>query len=122
MSKAADAIPIVAVSIEYNLVFAVRSRLAVFADKKIHQALAFFHSNVKVDAFGFFVEVVQSDEGVVSPVIAHRKNAAVAGFQNLVLAPTELATLFTTADHSFRPVEHRVRSASLRLYVDVTLP
>lgn len=113
VAHSSDAVPAVSIRLKNDVVLAVPFRFAVVLCKEVHEILSSFNSDIKYYAVWLIVEVVESNNGVIAPVIPHPEDARISSIENLPRSPSELRALFPHTDNSLRPVEHRLGIASL---------
>jgi hypothetical protein len=115
--KSPNPIPPVTIPIHHDLVFAVWTGFAVFSGEKVCEAFGFLVAGMESDAFRSFVEVMDDDQRIVTPLVADGEDGGVAGFQDFVLAPADFWTFFAETDHTFGPVQHGLGVSLLGLDV-----
>jgi len=58
-------------------------------------------------------EIVQYHDGVIAPLVAHRKHLRGLHAEEFEISPADLRHFLAHADHAFHPVEQRIRIAAL---------
>src|SRR5262249_14441515 len=110
--------PLVRIRIELDYVAAVPIRAAVMQPEQIYQNRTHLRPRTQPnDAWGV-AEIMERDDRVSAPVVAHREHVACGGPQHLPVAPADFRTLLAHPNRPLHPVEHRMRVTPLRFHVD----
>src|ERR1700738_1844976 len=123
--EAADAEPAVAVGFEEDAVTAAFLGAAVLIGEQVDEraVIVVGSGEREADLLRIGGEVVDADDGVVAPLIAHDhdqgKLCGGAGMEECEVAPADLGNLLAHADNALHPVEEGVGIAALRGDIDV---
>src|SRR6476659_1234639 len=103
------------------MMLAIFARLAMVFGQQIYQqaALGVRQTRSKRDLARNTIQIMDEQNGIVTPVIANCENRRVANRKHLKITPANLRNLFTHADDSFRPVKERIGIAPWLCYVNM---
>src|SRR5688572_24111488 len=107
---ASGAEPSIIVGLQLDDVTAVLVGAAVVGRKQIDEfagaSITANGSAIEHDSARFAGEVVQCDQRVVVPLVAHDEHTGLIGLKNFPITPANLRTLPSHSDLAFHPVEH----------------